>query len=434
MNRVAPGQPLAVRLALVLAGAVLVVLLVAGLLINRVVSSSFEAQVATQQQERLDDVASVIGELNRPGARSLIGRLATATGGEVTLIDRSGATVFVAGRLPANAPTERYEASVPTGQWQKVVLEVPGRGGAGFLRSFNLALVVAGIVSVLVLVAAAALLSNRLTRPLRGVAEAANRVGAGDLSARASGGSDRDSRQLADAFNRMAERLERSELLRRRAASDMAHDLATPATVLESQLQAMVDGVVATDRDQLESARASASALSGVIGRLGELIEAESAPLARHTERASVDELLAEARAALDALYRERSVALAVEAEPDLATTVDRAQVGRALRNVLANAAQHARAGSTVRAAARRGATGGIELRVTDAGPGIAAADLPHIFERFYRADPSRRAAGAGSGIGLTIARELLTANGGAISVEATGPTGTTFLVQLPGA
>ena len=86
-----------------------------------------------------------------------------------------------------------------------------------------------------------------MTRPLREVAEAARRLGGGDLGARARGGSDAESAELAVAFNGMADRLERSEELRRRAASDLAHDLATPATVLESQLQAMVDGVVPAD-------------------------------------------------------------------------------------------------------------------------------------------------------------------------------------------
>ena len=97
------------------------------------------------------------------------------------------------------------------------------------------------------MLAAAALAANRLTRPLREVAGAARRLGHGDLSARARGGPDAESAELATAFNGMAERLERSEALRRRAASDLAHDLATPATVLESQVQAMVDGVVPAD-------------------------------------------------------------------------------------------------------------------------------------------------------------------------------------------
>ena len=126
---------------------------------------------------------------------------------------------------------------------------------------------------------ATAYVADRLTRPLRDVADAARRLGIGETTARATGGDDRESADLADAFNAMAERLERSETLRRRAASDIAHDLATPATVLVSQLQAMVDGVMPADRDGLEAARSSASALGSVVAELNDLASAEAAPL-----------------------------------------------------------------------------------------------------------------------------------------------------------
>jgi signal transduction histidine kinase len=430
----APGRPLAIRLALLLAGAVVLVLLIAGVLVNRVVSSSFEEQLDVQQQERLADVAALVGELNRPAARQVVGRLAAGAAGRVTLLDAAGRVVGSAGRLPANAPTQRYEqATNGSGPVQTVVLEVPQRGGQAFARVFNLALLISGALSVLVLMLAAGLLSDRLTRPLRGVAAAARRLGSGDLSSRASGGPDRESQELADTFNAMAARLERSESLRRRAASDMAHDLATPATVLESQLQAMVDGVIPADHAQLESARASAAALSGVVTRMGELIAAESAALVRRQERVDVAALLDEARNALDGLFRARSVRLTVEAAPGLTVDGDRGQLARATRNVLTNAAQHSPSGGVVDVAASR-ASGTIEIRISDEGPGISPADLPHIFERFYRADVSRRAegGGGGSGIGLTIARELLAANGGGIEVERTAAGGTTFLVTLP--
>jgi two-component system sensor histidine kinase BaeS len=297
---VASGQPLATRLALVLAGAVLVVLLVAGLVVNGIVNRSFQDQLTAQQQRRVDDAAALIGSLPAGRLRLAVTRLAPAAGGRVSVLDASGQVIASAGRPPA-APNERIEQAVAgDGPAATVVLELPQRALAAadrtFLRVFNIVLIGVGVASVLALILAAGLLSNRLTRPLRGVAEAARRLGAGDLGARASGGPDRESQELAGAFNAMADRLQQSETLRRRAASDMAHDLATPATVLESQLQAMVDGIVPVDRQQLESARASAGALGGVVARLGELIEAESAPLVRQPERVHVAALVAEAQ------------------------------------------------------------------------------------------------------------------------------------------
>jgi two-component system sensor histidine kinase BaeS len=147
-----------------------------------------------------------------------------------------------------------------------------------------------------------------------------------------------------------------------------------------------------------------------------------------------VSTLVGDAQNALQPLYRERDVTLRVEGvREEQLVHVDPVQVGRALRNVLTNAAQHAPAASTVvLQVVSEGEL--VTVRVTDAGPGIDAEDLPHVFERFYRADPSRSSAvgGGGSGIGLTIARELLLANGGSIAVETTGPAGTTFVIGLP--
>jgi two-component system sensor histidine kinase BaeS len=273
--------------------------------------------------------------------------------------------------------------------------------------------------------------ASRLTAPLREVAVAARRIGSGDLGARARGGSDAESAELASTFNEMAERLERSEALRRRAASDLAHDLATPVTVLESQVQAMVDGVVPADAAQLEKARSAAGALSRVIGQLGELTQAESAPLSRTPEPVDLAELARDLVEASDGMLREHGVAATVDGAAGAAVAVvDRGQVERAIRNLLTNAVQHSPAGGLVRIGV--GQEGGaVAMRVSDSGGGIDRADLPYVFERFYRADRSRGRV-PGSGIGLTVAREMVAANGGSLAVESTGPSGTTFVLTLP--
>ncbi|MDQ2934335.1 MAG: ATP-binding protein [Chloroflexota bacterium] len=442
----ARGQRLALRLALLLSAGVVVVLLVAGLLVNRVVSRSFEQALGDQQRERLSVAAAALVDLQARDAprakvarQLLLRRVADLSGGSVTLQDAQGAVVARAGRLPQGAGvTQTIEQPLISdgATIGRLVIEVPSRAEAAFLRLFNMTLLVAGIICVLLLVGLATLTADRLTRPLWGVAAAARRLGGGDLSARAAPGPDRESAELAGAFNAMAERLQQSETLRRRAASDIAHDLATPATVLESQLQAMVDGVVPADSEQLARAQASATALSGVIVQLGELAQAESAALARRPEAFDAGVLVQELASALEGLFRERGVRLELAVADALPVDLDRGQLNRALRNLVVNAVQHTPSGGTVRLSAGR-TTGAMEIRVADQGPGIETEDLPHIFERFYRADRSRGAADAeraGSGIGLTIARELLAANAGSIRVERTGSDGTTFLVVVPGA
>jgi signal transduction histidine kinase len=432
------GRPLSLRLALMLSAAVLGVLLITGIAVNRVVSGSLEQELSAAERDRITVVAGAVAGVDLSAPRALHGvevvlrRMATTMRGKVRLVDAGGQPVIDVGKLPPGVATETITEPIP-GSGASLVIEVP-RPDRAFLRVFNVILLVAGLAAVATVAVIAVVLSSRLTQPLQRVASAARQLGQGDLSARAAGGPDRESSELAAAFNAMAERVQRSEMLRRRAASDMAHDLATPATVLESQLQAMLDGVVPADREQLDRARAAAGALSGVIVQLGELVDAESAVLQRRPQVMTLGELLAEVRRAIEPLFREKGLVLAVgEALPTVGVDLDPTQVGRALRNVLANAAQHSPKGATVGVTVEPGSAE-VVVRVTDAGPGIAPEDLSHVFERFYRADQARGSAAArsGSGIGLTIARELLAANGGRIAVERTGPEGTTFAITLP--
>jgi signal transduction histidine kinase len=449
-------MPLALRLGLVLSAAVLVVLLLTGAVVNRVVSRSFDDVVTAQQQDQVDATADALSELLRQGgtlreARSVLLRLSRSLHGPVTVYGAEGGEITHFGdrMLPAGE-TRGLDASVIVDDREVATISAivaVQNAEQPFLRLFNGALVVSGFVSLVVIAGLAVWIARRQTRPLQDVAAAASRLEGGDLSSRATGGGDRESQELAGAFNTMATRLERTELLRRRAATDMAHDLATPATVLEGQLQAMIDGVVPKNRANLEAARASASALGSVIVQLGELASAEAAPLQARPERVEVAAILAEAASALDGLYRERGVKLEVEpVAPSLAAWADPPHLGRALRNVMTNAAQHTPTGRTVRVTATTAAfatSAGeagdrVQIRVIDQGPGIPAEDLPHVFERFYRSDPARAAepstqtgAGPRAGIGLTIARELLAPSGGSIAVEHTGPDGTTLLLEL---
>ena len=427
------GRPLAVRLAALLAAVVIVVLIVAGIVVNQAASRSLDETLSERDQQRLGLAVTLVDEaiqrgVDGPGLQMLVRRVAVETGGQVRVRSGDGSMLAEGGRTPPDAPMETLSRDLsPAAGGGTLEITIPTARG-GFVAAFNTALLFTGIVTVAALFIAATVLASRLTRPLRAVAQAARRLGDGDLTSRATGGPDAESAELATAFNAMAMRLEQSEGLRRRAASDLAHDLATPATVLESQLQAMVDGIVPADAAQLEKARSAAAGLSGVVVQLGELTHAEAAPLQRRAQRLAMLALLREIVDALDGLLRERGVAAAITGAETHATG-DPGQVTRALRNLLTNAVQHSPPGATVRIGVTRGAA--VEIRIADEGPGIADEDLPYIFERFYRADRSRGRT-AGSGIGLTVARELIAANGGSVEVASTGPTGTTFRVDLP--
>jgi two-component system sensor histidine kinase BaeS len=440
-----PGarRSLAWRLGMLLGIAVVAVLLLVGIVVNRVVSTNFENVLTTQQQQRIDDAADTLADrLGRPAglvrAQALVTRLATSLGGEIQVVSTEGTTLADFGRPPATnlahyeAPIQVNGATVAT-----IRADLPARAGdRGFLPLFNVTLAVAGLVSVLGIVIVSASIAGRLTRPLRDVAVAARRLEAGDASARATGGDDRESTDLAEAFNAMADRLQRSEMLRRRAASDIAHDLATPATVLESQLQAMIDGLVPTDLAGLEAARSAASALGGVVADIDDLARAEAAPLQARPSAVDLAIAVPEIALALDGPRRDRSARLDVTVVPGTIAWADPGHLARAVRNVVANAIAHSPPGGVVTVdAGRDGAV--VRIRVTDQGPGIEPDDVSHVFERFYRADTARATDPAtgrptGLGLGLTIARELLAASGGRIGIERTGPGGTTFVLEIP--
>ena len=446
MTAPARRPPLAWRLGLILGAIVLGVLLVAGIVVNRVVSGGFETVVADAQQQRLDDAAITLSDrLDRPArVEALIRRLATDLGGAVEVVAPDGTVLAAFGATPeGGAATYQVPVEVDGRVVATLDAEVPaGTGDRGFLPLFNLMLVIGGVLSVVAIALASVYVADRLTRPLRDVADAAARLGAGESTARATGGDDRESADLADSFNAMADRLERSEMLRRRAASDIAHDLATPATVLVSQLQAMVDGVVPADREGLEAARSAASALGSVVAELNELAGAEAAPLQAQPTMVDLGAAVRDVEGELDGLRRDRDVRLETSIPDGTAVTADPGHLARVLRNVIGNAIRHSPARGQVRvdAALSPAASGdAVAIRVSDQGPGIAPADVPHVFERFYRADPARAVdprtgRPSGTGIGLTIARELLAANGGRIDVERTGPDGTTFVIELPSA
>ena len=448
MNRPA-HRSLAWRLGLLLGIAVIAVLLLVGIVVNRVVSDRYETVLTNQQQTRLDDAAVTLSDrIGRgvPNARiqAIAIRLATNLGGEIRVIAADGTTLAAYGKAPSGDTTP-YSSPIQVNGAVVATLEatLPSRAAdRAFLPLFNVTLIVAGFVSVLGIVLVSASIAARLTRPLHDVASAARRLEAGDATARATGGDDLESFQLAEAFNAMADRLERSEMLRRRAASDIAHDLATPATVLESQLQAMIDGVVPTDVAGLEAARSAAAALGGVVADIDDLARAEAAPLQVRPEPVDIAATIAEIGQALDGIRRARSAHLVLVAPSAMIAWADPGHLGRALRNVVANAIAHSPIDGTVTVTAATDSAAGtgadmIAVRVSDQGPGIAADDLPHVFERFYRADTARATDPAtgrptGLGLGLTIARELLAASGGRIAVERTGADGTTFLVEVP--
>ena len=301
-----------------------------------------------------------------------------------------------------------------------------------FLSSVNTSLAVAVVVGVVVAVGLALFFSRRVLGRIDALTVAARRMERGDLSQRVVVGAPDEIGHLASAFNAMAESLGRTERLRRTLVSDVAHELRTPLTNVRGYLEALRDGVAEPTPAIIQSLHEEALLLGRLVEDLQELTLAEAGQL--HLDRLpwALDDLLVPAVELARPRAREKGVALRLDLPAELpAIEVDRARVAQVLRNLLANAITHTGAGGEiVLSGAGRGAD--VEVRVADSGSGIPPEHLPHVFERFYRADVSRARATGGTGIGLAIVKELVQAHGGRVEIDSQVGRGTTVRFTLP--
>jgi len=266
-----------------------------------------------------------------------------------------------------------------------------------------------------------------LALPLGDLVDAAQRVEAGDLEPRVRPRGPRELRGLARAFNAMLDRLRQNELQRRQLLADVTHELRTPVAVLQGNLEAMVDGVYPADAEHLGPLVEETRLLSRLIDDLRTLSLAESGVLDLHREPTDLGVLVGEVIAAFRTQAEGGGVALRADVPDDVPLAeIDPLRVREVLTNLTANALRHTPRGGEVRIAVTA-AMESLRFSVSDTGTGIAAEDLPHVFERFYKTADS-----TGSGLGLAIARNLVLAHGGEIEAESEAGHGTTIRFTLP--
>lgn len=285
-----------------------------------------------------------------------------------------------------------------------------------------------GIAAVAAL-GAAVFVSRRVTRPIVALTEAARRLEAGDRGARTDlTAAPGELGELADAFDQMADALHREDELRRTLVADVAHELRTPATILQASCEEMVDGLAEPTPERLSSLHDEVLRLGRVIEDLEALASAQAAGL--HLRRAPVDlaEVATEAAGLLRSSFDDAGLTLSTVTT---STTVDgdRDRLHQIAVNLLTNALKFTPRGGTVTLSV--GPTDGLaELEVTDTGPGIPPEELPQVFERFWRGAGAGR--GTGTGIGLAVVAELAKAHGGRVTVDSAPGQGATFTVRLP--
>jgi two-component system OmpR family sensor kinase/two-component system sensor histidine kinase BaeS len=311
-----------------------------------------------------------------------------------------------------------------------------------FLDAVDRAAVLSVAVASLLALVLAALFSWRLTRPLRQLTAATDAIAGGDLRQRVTIAPGDEIGELAEAFNEMAGRLERSEALRRQLTADVAHELRTPLSVIQGNVEALQDGVFPLTPAALDPIRDRTALLVRLVEDLRELARAETDQLSLQRAPLDLARLAGNSVADFQARSQQRQVTLAVSAAPDLPLVLADAQrIEQALANLLSNALRHTPPGGaiTVAVAAPADIPGvapssarELAVAVADSGPGIAPDDLPNVFERFYRADRGRGRDDGGSGLGLAIVRSLVAAHGGRIGAFNRPEGGAVVWFTLP--
>ena len=275
-----------------------------------------------------------------------------------------------------------------------------------------------------------------LRRVLRGTAapvgdlvEAAGRVEAGEIGTQVEVRGPSEVRSLARAFNAMSTRLEETDASRRRLLADVSHELRTPLTVMQGTLEGILDGLYPADEAHLVPVLEETRVLARLIDDLRTLSLSEAGVLRLHREPTDLARLIQEVVAGHRAAADDAGVAINVEAPGDLRPLeVDPSRIRQVIGNLVANALRFTPAGGRVSVDAGQDANE-TWVRVQDTGPGIDAESLEHVFDRFYRSPGS-----PGTGLGLPIARNLVRAHGGQISINSSPGVGTEVRFTLPDA
>jgi signal transduction histidine kinase len=285
-----------------------------------------------------------------------------------------------------------------------------------FVDAVHRYLLWASLGAVALAVVLSFVMMRRVLAPLTRMTGITREIAAGNFSVRVPTVTSDEVGQLASAFNRMAESLEKLEAQRRRLMIDVAHELRTPLTNIRGYLEALEDGVLPPSAPTIDLLQKETLRLAQLVEDVLQLARADAARDNLRSDSVDLAELIHEAMAPVAAIFAKKSVTVALHLPPAAPHIVaDRDRMARALRNLAENAARYTPQGGTV--TVRLDITAQkARIAFCNSAPDVVSEDLPYLFERFYRGEKSRSRDHGGAGIGLSIVKELVTAHGGEVS------------------
>lgn len=303
-----------------------------------------------------------------------------------------------------------------------------------FKASFNEALIYSGIAALVIGLLASWMFSRSIVAPVRAMMLASHRIAEGKNTERVVNGRADELGELAHSFNQMAEKLEQIEAMRRQLIGDVSHELRTPLTAIKGSMEGLMDGILPAETETYQQIHQEAGRLGRLVDDLQELSRVEAGAYSMQVRPVDLSIVVDTVVKRLSLQFDERRVALIPNLPADLPHVLaDDDRVIQILINLLGNALRHTPANGSVSLSAAAHSEY-VHIYVQDTGVGIPSEHLENIFTRFYRVDKSRsRQQGGGSGIGLTVAKHLVEAQGGEIWVESEGKgSGATFGFSLP--
>lgn len=300
-----------------------------------------------------------------------------------------------------------------------------------FIRTLNNIFISVGAFSLILALLFGAFLSKMISTPITRVMRTAQSIAKGTYGDRSHEVSSTfEISQLTETVNNLAETLENQEKLRKRLTGDVAHELRTPLATLQSHVEAMIDGIWEPTVERLSSCHEEITRITRLVSDLEKLAHYESENLILSKTEFPAQEFVERLMQTFETAFSQNQIIPVIDC--DSSTLVaDRDKLTQVLVNLISNALKFTPPQGTI-AVSVRGTPSETRITVSDTGQGIAAADLPHVFERFYRADVSRNRTTGGAGIGLTLVKTIVEAHKGTIDVSSEMNKGTQFTLILP--